>query len=494
MLAKLQRLGKALMLPVATLPAAGILQGLGMIDYQNDIPLGALGGFLNQFVTPFMTSGALAILDNLPFIFAIGVAIGFAGDAVAALSAFIGYMVLTRVLAQVPLQMPFIPDDVKLNMGVLGGFFVGLWSAYLYNKYHNIKLPDWLGFFAGKRFVPIVTAASTMVLAVLIGMVWSPIQNVIADFGNWVVGLGGIGSFVFGTANRLLIPLGLHHVLNSIAWFQIGDYTNAAGEVVHGDLWRFFAGDPTAGMFMSGFFPIMMFAMPAAALAIIHTAKPSKRKFVGSIFMGSALASFLTGITEPLEFAFMFVAPVLYVVHALLTGLSGFIMYVLDVHLGFAFSAGLIDYLVNMKMSTNAWLLIPVGLAFGVVYYFLFRILITKLNLKTPGREDDDHEEEESADQSAGTAVGAGAGTASTESKASKAVKVLENIGGAGNIVSIDACITRLRLIVKDENEVKDSELKKLGASGVMRLGQGAVQIVFGPQAESIKDEIKKIM
>ncbi|MEF7437640.1 N-acetylglucosamine-specific PTS transporter subunit IIBC [Paenibacillus lautus] len=489
MLAKLQKLGKSLMLPVATLPAAGILQGLGLIDYQKDIPLGALGAFLNQYVTPFMTSGALAILDNLPIIFAIGVAIGFAGDAVAGLSALIGYMVLTRVLAQVPLQMPFIPDDVKLNMGVLGGFFVGLWSAYLYNKFHNIKMPDWLGFFAGKRFVPIITAASTMVLAVLIGMIWSPVQDGISAFGNWVVGLGGIGSFIFGTANRLLIPLGLHHVLNSIAWFQIGDYTNAAGEVVHGDLWRFFAGDPTAGMFMSGFFPIMMFAMPAAALAFMHTAKPSKRKLVGSIFIGSAVASFLTGITEPLEFAFMFIAPVLYVVHAILTGLSGLIMYVLDVHLGFSFSAGLIDYLVNLKLSTNAWLLLPVGLAFGVVYYLLFRILIVKLNLKTPGREEDDDMDTVSDDGD--TAAPAPSGAASNESKAAK---VLQNIGGADNITSIDACITRLRLVVKDEKAVKDSELKKLGASGVMRLGHGAVQVVFGPQAESIKDEIKKMM
>jgi len=486
MLAKLQKLGKSLMLPVATLPAAGILQGLGLIDYQKDIPLGALGAFLNQYVTPFMTSGALAILDNLPIIFAIGVAIGFAGDAVAALSALIGYMVLTRVLEKVPLQMPFIPDDVKLNMGVLGGFFVGLWSAYLYNKFHKIKMPDWLGFFAGKRFVPIITAASTMVLAVLIGMIWSPVQDAISAFGNWVVGLGGIGSFIFGTANRLLIPLGLHHVLNSIAWFQIGDYTNAAGEVVHGDLWRFFAGDPTAGMFMSGFFPIMMFAMPAAALAFMHTAKPSKRKLVGSIFIGSAVASFLTGITEPLEFAFMFIAPVLYVVHAILTGLSGLIMYVLDVHLGFSFSAGLIDYLVNLKLSTNAWLLLPVGLAFGVVYYLLFRILIVKLNLKTPGREDDGEESE-----STEGAVSSGAAIAGNDSQAAK---VLANIGGEDNIVSVDACITRLRLVVKDDKAVNDSALKSLGAAGVMRLGQGAVQVVFGPKSEQLKDEIKNMI
>lgn len=488
MLAKLQKLGKSLMLPVATLPAAGILQGLGLIDYQKDIPLGAVGAFLNQYVTPFMTSGALAILDNLALIFAIGVAIGFAGDAVAALSALISYQVMINILAAVPGQMPFIADDVKLNMGVLGGIFVGIWSAYLYNKFHDIKMPDWLGFFAGKRFVPIITAFTTMVLTVLVGMIWYPIQNVIADFGNWIVSLGGIGAFLFGTANRLLIPLGLHHVLNSIAWFQIGTFTNAAGEVVQGDLYRFFAGDKSAGMFMTGFFPIMMFAMPAAALAFIHTAKPSKRKLVGSIFIGSAIASFLTGITEPLEFSFMFIAPVLYVVHAILTGLSGLIMYLLDVHLGFAFSAGLIDYLVNLKLSTNAWLLIPVGLAFGVLYYFLFRIIIVKLNLMTPGREEDEDEAlVEDVSESEGNAAGVVTGN-------SKAAKVLANIGGPENITSIDACITRLRLVVKDDKAVKDSELKKLGASGVMRLGQGAVQVVFGPQAESLKEDIKKML
>ncbi|MGG3279574.1 N-acetylglucosamine-specific PTS transporter subunit IIBC [Paenibacillus solani] len=485
MLAKLQKLGKSLMLPVATLPAAGILQGLGMIDYQKGIPLGVVGEFLNQYVTPFMITGAGVIFGNLPLIFAIGVAIGFAGDAVAALSALIGYLVLSKILEQVPLQMPFIADDVKLNMGVLGGILVGVWSAYLYNKYHKIKLPDWLGFFAGKRFVPIITAATTMVLAVLIGMVWYPVQLVIADFGNWIVSLGGTGAFLFGTANRLLVPLGLHHVLNSIAWFQIGEFTNAAGEVVQGDLSRFFAGDPTAGIFMSGFFPIMMFAMPAAALAFVHTAKPSKRKFVGSLVFGSAFASFLTGITEPLEFAFMFLAPVLYIVHAILVGLSGLIMYLLDVHLGFAFSAGMIDYLLYLKLSTNAWLLIPVGLAFGVLYYFLFRIIIVKFNLKTPGREDDEDEVVDDA------SVGNPAAAISGESKAAK---VLANIGGPENITSIDACITRLRLVVKDEKAVKDAELKKLGASGVMRLGQGAVQVVFGPQAESIKDDIKKML
>ncbi|AZS15968.1 PTS transporter subunit EIIC [Paenibacillus lutimineralis] len=486
MLAKLQKLGKSLMLPVATLPAAGILQGLALIDYEKDLRLGsAVGGFINQYIATFLNAGASAIFGNLALIFAIGVAIGFAGDAVAALSALISYMVLTKVLAEIPGVFSFIADDVKLDMGVLGGIFTGLWAAYLYNKYHNIKLPDWLGFFAGKRFVPIVTAASTMVFAVFAGMIWSPIQDAISVFGNWVVGLGGIGSLVFGIANRLLIPLGLHHVLNSIAWFQIGDFTNAAGEVVHGDLWRFFAGDKSAGMFMTGFFPIMMFAMPGAALAFIHTAKPSKRKMVASLVIGSAVASFLTGITEPLEFAFMFVAPVLYVVHAILTGLSGLIMYLLDVKLGFAFSAGLIDYLVNMKLSTNAWILLPVGVGFFLLYYFLFRIIIVKFNLKTLGREDDSEEDAE-ADASSGDRV--------VSSSDSRAAQILEQIGGPSNIQSVDACITRLRLVVRDDKKVNDSALKKLGASGVMRLGQGAVQVVFGPKSEAIKDEINKML
>lgn len=484
MLAFLQKLGKSLMLPVATLPAAAILQGFGLINYEKDFHLGStVGGFLNQYVAPFLNAGAGAIFGNLALIFAIGVAIGFAGDAVAALSALIAYQVLDSILKVIPAQMPFIGDDVKLNMGVLGGIFAGAWAAYLYKKYHNIKMPDWLGFFAGKRFVPIITAVTTMVLAVLIGMIWSPIQDVISDFGTWVVGLGGAGAFVFGTANRLLLPFGLHHVINAIAWFQLGDFTNAAGDIVHGDLTRFFAGDKTAGMFMTGFFPIMMFAMPGAALAFIHTAKPEKRKMVASIFIGSAIASFLTGITEPLEFTFMFLAPVLYIIHAVLTGFSGLLMYMLDVKLGFGFSAGLIDYLLNMKQSTNAWMLIPVGLAFFVLYYVLFRFIIVKFNLQTPGREDETNDEMIDMSKS-GTSV----------SSSSRAAKILENIGGPDNIRSIDACITRLRLNVADDKAVKDAALKQLGASGVMRLGQGAVQIVFGPQSEQIKDEIKKLM
>lgn len=483
MLAFLQKIGKSLMLPVATLPAAALLSRFGNVDYINDFHMNdTIGGFLNQYIAPFLAAGGGAIFDNLALIFAIGVAIGLAGDAVAALAAVIAHLVLVNVLSKMPLAFDFVGKDTKLDMGVIGGILAGGIAALFYNKYHNIRLPEWLGFFGGKRFVPIITSLTMVLVGIVFGLIWTPIQQVLDEFGRWVVGLGAVGAGVFGTANRLLIPFGLHHVINAIAWFQIGDYTDAAGKVAQGDLHRFFAGDKSAGMFMTGFFPIMMFALPGAALAFIHTAKKEKRKVVASAFIGVAFASFLTGITEPIEFAFMFVAPVLYVVHALLTGVSGVVMYLLDVKLGFGFSAGLIDYLVNYQLSTNPLLLLPIGAIFFVLYYFLFRILIVKLNLKTPGREDDESVEDSTITTPSGKS-----------SPSDKAVKVLENIGGKDNILSIDACITRLRLILKDEKLVNDSELKKLGAAGVMRLGQGAVQIVFGTQSDMLKDEINKL-
>ncbi len=480
MLAFLQKIGKALMLPVATLPAAALLLRFGAINYETDFMLGTeVGGFFNQYVAPFLLAGGSAIFDNLSLIFAVGVAIGLAGDAVAALAAVIAYQVLTTVLAKVPAAMPFIADDAKLNMGVLGGILAGGVAAYFYRKYHDIKMPDWLGFFGGKRFVPIITSLVMVVIGLAVGLIWGPIQEALNNFGTWVVELGALGAGLFGFLNRLLIAFGLHHVLNAIAWFQIGEFTDAAGKVVHGDLHRFFAGDKTAGMFMTGFFPIMMFALPAAALAIIHTAKPEKRTAIASVFLGTALASFLTGITEPLEFAFMFLAPVLYLVHAVLTGVSGYVLSVLGVKHGFGFSAGLIDYVLNYPLATKPLLIIPVGLVFAVVYYALFRFMIVKMDLKTPGREED-----EKAEQAASAA-----GTGSRD----KAAQVLVAIGGKQNVKDIDACITRLRLVVHDEKAVDDQALKALGAAGVMRLGQGSVQVVFGTQSEQLKDEIKKL-
>lgn len=477
MLAFLQKIGRALMLPVATLPAAALLLRFGAINYETEFKLGeSLGGFLNQYIAPFLLAGGAAIFDNLSLIFAVGVAIGFAGDAVAALAAVIAYQVLIAVLAKVPAA--FGNPDAKLNMGVLGGILAGGVAAYFYKKYHDIKLPDWLGFFGGKRFVPIITSLSMVIIALAFGIIWGPIQGALDTFGRWIVDLGAVGAGIFMFFNRLLIPVGLHHVLNAIAWFQIGDFTDAAGKVVHGDLHRFFAGDKSAGMFMTGFFPIMMFALPGAALAIIHTAKPEKRTLISSVFIGTALASFLTGITEPIEFAFMFVAPVLYIVHALLTGVSAFIVTMMGIKHGFGFSAGLIDYVVNYPLATNPFMIIPIGLAFAVVYYFLFRFLIVKFNIKTPGREDEDSDVDTT-------------GRVTTISE--KAQHVLTLIGGKENIVDIDACITRLRLVLKDDKVVNDKALRDLGAAGIMRLGQGNVQIVFGTQSELLKDEITKL-
>lgn len=483
MLAALQKLGKALMLPVASLPAAAILLRFGAVDYVKDFHMGdSVGSFINQYIAPFLLAGGSAIFDNLPLIFAIGVAIGMAGDAVAALAAAIAYLVLSNVLAKIPAAFTAIVDkDTTLNMGVIGGIIAGLLASYFYKKYHNIKLPDWLGFFGGKRFVPIITSLTMVLVGIALGIIWGPVQHALDEFGRWVVDLGGIGAMVFMIGNRLLIPFGLHHVLNSIAWFQIGDFTDATGKVVHGDLTRFFAGDSSAGMFMTGFFPIMMFALPAAALAIIHTAKPERRKVISSIFIGTAFVSFLTGITEPLEFSFMFVAPVLYGIHAVLSGLAGYITTSMGIHHGFGFSAGFLDYVINYPLATKPLLLIPIGLAFGVVYYFLFRFVIVKFNLKTPGREDEDI-------STADTTV------SGKSSLTEKAEKVLAAIGGKDNISGLDACITRLRLVVKDEKAVNDQVLKNLGAAGIMRLGQGAVQVIFGTQSELLKDEIAKMM
>ncbi|WP_313290421.1 PTS transporter subunit EIIC, partial [Exiguobacterium sp.] len=405
MLQFLQRIGKALMLPIAVLPAAGIVLRLGSADML-DIPL--------------MVAAGGAIFDNLPLIFAIGVAIGLSIDAsgAAGLAGAIGYLVLKNGVdsmnkdyssAQIQAKYDAIAAIVNdsstkvdgatlssianqatlgstVNMAVFGGIIAGIVAGLLYNRFYNIKLPDWLAFFGGRRFVPIITSAVMLVLAFIFGYVWPFIEQGINGAGEWMVGLGAGGAALFGFFNRLLIPVGLHHVLNNIFWFVFGSYEKADGTVANGDIARFFAGDPTAGIYQAGFFPIMMFALPGAALAFIHTAKPQNRKAVASIFVGAAIASFLTGITEPLEFSFMFLAPVLYAVHAVLTGLSGLIMYILDVHLGFGFSAGLIDYLVNLKLSPNAWILLPVGLIFIAVYYALFRFIIVKFNLKTPGR------------------------------------------------------------------------------------------------------------
>ncbi|MEU7294289.1 PTS transporter subunit EIIC [Streptomyces exfoliatus] len=390
----LQKVGRSLQLPIAVLPAAGILLRLGQADVQEKLNLP------DKVTAVFATAGG-AIFDNLPLLFCIGVAIGFAkkADGSTALAALVGFLVYSNVLKAFPVAEAQIQAGADVaakynNPGVLGGILMGLISAVLWQKFHRTKLVDWLGFFNGRRLVPIIMAFVGTAVGVVFGLVWEPIGEGISSFGEWMTGLGAGGAGLFGLINRALIPVGMHQFVNTVSWFQIGDFTNAAGEVVHGDLNRFFAGDPSAGIFMSGFFPIMMFGLPAAAIAIAHAARPERRKAVMGMMVSLALTSFVTGITEPIEFTFMFIAPVLYAIHAVLTAVSMAVTWALGVHAGFTFSAGLIDFGLNWSLSTKPWLIIPIGLVFAAIYYVVFRFAITKFNLPTPGRESDEELED----------------------------------------------------------------------------------------------------
>ncbi|MFF3893122.1 PTS transporter subunit EIIC [Streptomyces sp. NPDC001812] len=391
----LQKVGRSLQLPIAVLPAAGILLRLGQPDV-----FGADGLGWDKVAAVFATAGG-AIFDNLPMLFCIGVAIGFAkkADGSTALAALVGFLVYSNVLKAFPVTEAKVQagEDIAAtynNPGVLGGILMGLLAAVLWQRYHRKKLVDWLGFFNGRRLVPIIMAFVGTAMGVFFGLVWEPIGDGISNVGEWITSLGAVGAGLFGLINRALIPVGMHQFVNTVSWFQIGDFTNAAGEVVHGDLNRFFAGDPDAGMFMSGFFPIMMFGLPAAAIAIAHAARPERRKAVMGMMISLALTSFVTGVTEPIEFAFMFIAPALYVIHAVLTALSMAITWALGVHAGFTFSAGAIDYGLNWNLATKPWLIIPIGLVFAAIYYTVFRFAIVKFNLPTPGREPEEEIED----------------------------------------------------------------------------------------------------
>lgn len=465
-LTSLQRLGKSLMTPVAALPAAALLLRIGQADVWK--PFGILPNGI-----PWMAAAGNAIFGNLALIFAVGIAVGLADEnnGVAGLAAVIGYYVLTTVA---------VTFNKDINMGVLAGIFVGILAAYLYNKYKAKRLPDFLGFFGGRRFVPIVTSFWTLVIGVIMGYVWPLIQNAINAFGNAVANAGAIGAFVFGVLNRLLIPFGLHHVLNSLFWFQFGSFTNAAGKVITGDLNRFFALDPNAGTYMTGFFPIMMFGLPAACLAMITAAKKENKKAVTGMFLGIALTSFLTGITEPIEFSFMFLAPGLYAIHALLSGTALAVTSALGIKAGFGFSAGLFDMVLNWGISTKPFLLVLVGLVYALIYYFVFLFVIKKFNIPTPGRAED----EESATLS---------GLNDSE-LSGRAALILEALGNKANIDSIDACVTRIRTTVKDGALVDEKRLKELGATGVMKMGERNYQVIVGTVADPLVTHIKDVM
>ena len=392
-MAQLQRVGRSLMLPIASLPAAALLLRLGQDDMLGKKGLAAAWGDWLLPVAATLGAAGNALFENLPLIFALGVAVGYArkSDGSTGLAALVGYLVfkgVTTALSPYVLDLPAKGDDQELiNYGVLGGIVIGLTAALLYQKYYRIKLPPYLAFFGGRRFVPIVTAGAAIVIAVIGSLIYPLFDMGLTSVAEFVSGSAVLGGFVYGTTNRLLVPLGLHHLLNSPLWFQIGEFKDASGAVWQGDIPRFLHGDKTAGTFMTGFFPIMMFALPGAALAMVHTAKPSKRKVIGGIMGSAALVAFVTGVTEPLEFSFMFVAYPLYVIHALLTGTSLALVNALGIHDGFGFSAGAIDFLLNYRIAQQPLLLLVIGVGYGVLYYFLFRFIIVKWNLPTPGRE-----------------------------------------------------------------------------------------------------------
>ena len=459
-----QRLGRALQLPIAVLPVAALLLRFGQPDLLNVAFIAQAGG---------------AIFDNLALIFAIGVASSWSKDSAgaAALAGAVGYFVLTKAMVTI---------NPEINMGVLAGIITGLVGGAAYNRWSDIKLPDFLSFFGGKRFVPIATGFFCLVLAAIFGYVWPPVQHAIHAGGEWIVSAGALGSGIFGFINRLLIPTGLHQVLNTIAWFQIGEFTNAAGAVFHGDINRFYAGDGTAGMFMSGFFPIMMFGLPGAALAMYFAAPKERRPMVGGMLLSVAVTAFLTGVTEPLEFLFMFLAPLLYLLHALLTGISLFVATLLGIHAGFSFSAGAIDYALMYNLpaaSQNVWMLLVMGVVFFFVYFLLFSAVIRMFNLKTPGRED-----------KAADVVTEEANSNTEEGLTQLATSYIAAVGGTDNLKAIDACITRLRLTVGDSAKVNDAACKRLGASGVVKLNKQTIQVIVGAKAESIGDEMKKVV
>ncbi|WNI24551.1 PTS transporter subunit EIIC [Streptomyces sp. ITFR-16] len=409
----LQKMGRSLQLPIAVLPAAGILNRLGQPDVFGDDGLG-----WTNVAKVFAAAGG-ALLDSglgLPLLFCVGVAIGMAkkADGSTALAAVTGFLVYYAVLHAFPVDCDegstfvsggtwfgtCVTDDAQVtaaayqNPGVFGGIVMGLMAAWFWQRFHRVKLVDWLGFFNGRRLVPIIMAFVGLLFAALCAWLWQPIGDGLTSFSKWLVDLNWLGSGIFGVANRALLVIGMHQFLNTFVWFQFGDYTKPDGTIVHGDINRFLAGDPTAGQFTTGFFPIMMFALPAAALAIYHCAKPHRRKAVGGMMISVGLTSFVTGITEPIEYSFLFVAPLLYAIHAVLTGVSMAVTWAIGVKDGFSFSAGLIDYVINWSLATKPWLIIPIGLAFAVVYYAIFRFAITKFNLQTPGREPDEVEEE----------------------------------------------------------------------------------------------------
>ncbi|OUN07886.1 PTS glucose transporter subunit IIBC [Flavonifractor sp. An92] len=474
-----QRLGKSLMLPVACLPIGGLLMGIG---YWID-PSG--WGANNLLALLLIKSGGI-LIDNMAILFALGVAIGMSKDqeGTSALAAIISWLTVQTMLGAGVVQLILGADATvpaaftKINNQFIG-ILCGLIAAGCYNRFYKANMPDFLGFFAGRRFVPIMTVVTTLIVCIPLYFVWPVVYSFLVGVGETILGLGPVGAGIYGFLNRLLIPVGLHHALNSVFWFDVANISDI------NRFWGILEGGVLGqtGQYQAGFFPVMMFGLPGAALAMYHTAKTNKKKVAAGILMSAALCSFFTGVTEPLEFSFMFLAPALYVVHAILTGISVGIVAALPVRAGFQFSAGFVDWFLSFKapFALNPILLIPIGVAFFVIYYVVFRALITAFNFKTPGREDDDNSAEMNIELG-------------SSDYAAMAKAILEGVGGAANVTNVDNCITRLRLEVKDRLLVDEKKIKAAGAAGVVRPGKTSVQVIIGPKVQFVADEFKKLV
>ena len=473
----LQRLGKSLMLPVACLPVASILMGIG---YWMD----PTGWGANSVAAAFLIKAGSALIDNMGILFAIGVAVGMSddNDGTAGLAGLVSWLMITTLLSPAAVAL-FKGIDEKEVVAAFGhietqfvGITAGLIGASCYNKFKRVKLPDALGFFSGKRCVAIVTAGVSIFAALILFFIWPLVYGGLVAFGKSIIYTGALGAGIYAFLNRLLIPTGLHHALNSVFWFDVAGIN---------DLGNFWSGKGTlgvTGMYMTGFFPVMMFGLPAGALAMYHTAKDKKKKVVYGLLLAAAISSFFTGVTEPLEFSFMFLAPGLYLIHAGLTGVSAFVCALLPVRAGFNFSAGFVDWFLSFKapMAQNPLWLIPIGLVFAVIYYVIFRFVILKFNLKTPGREEDDKDAEMSV-------------KLANNDYTQIATIILKGVGGKENVVAIDNCVTRLRLEIKDQSVVNEKIIKSAGIAGIIRPGKTSLQVIVGTQVQFVADEFKKL-
>ncbi len=486
MMKYLQKLGKSLMLPVACLPVCGILMGIGYALCPSTMQGGDVTG-VAQIIGFFLVKAGGALIDNMSWLFAIGVAVGMAddNDGTAGLAGLVSWLMITNLLATgvVATLTGVEADAVNPAFAKIGNQFIGILAGLIgsacYNKFKGTKLPDALSFFSGKRCVAIVTAVVSIIVAAILFFVWPIVYTGLVAVGESIVGLGAVGVGIYAFLNRLLIPFGLHHALNSVFWFDaagindLGSYW--AGEILNG------AGG-SAGMYMAGFFPSMMFGLPAAAMAIIHCAKPEKKKAAASLMGAAAICAFICGVTEPFEFAFMFLAPALYLVYAILYGVFAAVTVALGFRAGFSFSAGLTDlvFSASLPAAAKTWMIIPIGIVAAIVFYLVFRFAITTWNLKTPGREDDEADE---------TKI-----ELANDDFTSMAAIILEGLGGKENVTSVDNCITRLRLEIKDYTAVDEKKIKSAGISGVIRPSKTSVQVIIGPKVQFVADEFKKLM